>query len=175
MIFLIVPVIKINNASEFIRFLSIGEDNASHFSMLNRNIKVQSLPYLDTKDTGLISTLNIYPQGISSFFSYFIWTVIGDKSLSLLNLIRYYYFILSMLASSLVFITVFIIYRHSHRDYNIVGSILGSILVFIGSVIFLVGWGFLTQISALVFLFILYYLFVFINSNSEKTQTCFLL
>lgn len=158
-IIILVPVVRLDSSSSIIQFLTSGEDNASHFAMLQYNISRQSPPYFDAEPTGLISSLNIYPQGVQSFFAFTYWAITGGFNQSLATMLILYSLVMAILAASLSFICSLVIYRV--LDNKNVGWVFTTILssfIFMGATIFLVIWGFTTQIAALTLLLALLYL-----------------
>lgn len=133
-------------------FLSSAEDNASHFAMFQYNWVNKAAPYFNSDTTGLIGSLNYYPQGIHTSAAYTLWSIFGDQQISITNLLRAYYVVMVMVSVSLVFVCSELIGKLlAGNRFRYLGMIIGAITIFTGAILHLAGWGFLTQIIALVY------------------------
>lgn len=157
MAILLIPVINTHSSSELIWFLSSGEDNASHFAMLNRAFTEQGAPYFDS-DTGLIHTLNVYPQAIQLFFGYGIWSLIGSTHLDAQYLLGAYYLMMVLVCGGFIFISALLFQSFAASRLRISSIIIGAGMLFITVLLFLAGWGFVSQIMAITLFLALLYL-----------------
>jgi len=172
MIFLLVPALHTKNSSDLIRFLSSGEDNASHFAMFNYSIIKESPPYLNHGETGLIGTLDTYPQGPQSFYGFSYWSILGDRAYSPKILLALYYLMNVTICGALVFIVGQIVQFYAKPRLKVASAIIATSSAFIGSILFLIGWGFITQLAALVYvLFVIYFIAGLSNDKRNEIST----
>ncbi len=166
-VILLIPALSLNTSSSFIRFLSNGEDNASHFAMYHRVLKTGSLPNFDTEPTGLIDGLVIYPQGLHYYMAYVTSALSSNHLPGLLLELRLYYMFATLLMGGVVAFAVILITDRLKKPWDILGGI-GCLLALMLSLgFFLMGWGFVTQIASYLFLLAgLYALQNFVNNRS---------
>lgn len=154
-LFFAIPMIHPFDAAVSISFFSAGEDNASHFAMMNYGIENQRAPYLTTNDSGLLEALNVYPQGIHSSFALFYNSAFNTDASIAKKLLVY--------ATSMLFSIFVLIYSMTalcfrllrESPYRFVVAIVvatSGVLWFISQ---LVTYGFLSQIFAYALLFCL--------------------
>lgn len=165
---LLIPVLSLQSSSEYIYFLSSGEDNASHFAMLHRTVVEQGVPYFDGINSGLIGSLNVYPQSIQTFFGYGLWSFIGDESPSSYKLLVAYYAMMVLVCSSIIFIVSLLISRFSSKEFWFTASLLGTASIFISVLLFLAGWGFVSQIAAMTYFLSLVYILHKYKESPQK-------
>ncbi len=165
-IFLAIPASQTHGPSELIRLLSSGEDNASHFAMIKRSYDSQSPPYFDESDTGLIRTLNIYPQGIHYGFSYMIWSVHPSSNIGVYKLLAAYYSLMVLVVMAFVYISSILVMIYSKGLVKYAAPILLSMIMFFSGGLFLVGWGFFSQIAAYAYLLTILYIVLSIKKIS---------
>ena len=80
LLFLSYPFIRATGTSARIQILTTGEDNASHFAMTKYNLENGQPSYFNRTDSGLINSLNTYPQGMHITYSSIIKTIAPNSS-----------------------------------------------------------------------------------------------
>ena len=158
--------------SDFVRLLSSGEDNASHYAILNYNSTNESYSYLsDRESSGLIQSLSIYQQGLHMNEA-IVANFLRTGAVSDFTLLRLFY-IFSVLFYALLSYWVVVIGLAAARrikptlHYLSWLSILPVITFFVSfnSSINLFSWGFQTQIASYVFLLALTWLCLNVRKN----------
>jgi hypothetical protein len=160
-IFLVIPIAIYRDAPGMIYFLSSGEDNASHYAMFERNFIQKSTPYFDTRPTGLIDSLKIYPQAIHSSSAFAYSTIFDAKNLNTSKSLKLYYFVVVAACASLTYIISELVGRYIKGRIKYIAMVLSAAGLFIGATLFLAGWGFLTQIISLTYILSIVYLLTF--------------
>lgn len=167
-----IPLINPHDAAVTISFLSAGEDNASHFAMMNYGIENKNAPYLASQASGLLNALNAYPQGLHSAFAFFYSTVFDQDASTNKRLLVY---ALAMLFAVFtltyaVAVTCFQLLRRS--PYRFITAVLACTIISFFITTGLVTYGFLSQIFAYSLLLCL---LVFLQSITltEKNRVTF--
>lgn len=143
-----IPLLHPHDASVTISFLSAGEDNASHFAMMNYGIENQRAPYLAGQTSGLLNALNAYPQGIHSAFAFFYNSVLGQDGSANKRLFLYASAILFAVATLTYMISVICLRLLRTSSYRFIVAISACTIISFFLTTVLVTYGFLTQIFA---------------------------
>lgn len=101
-VFFFLTAVLHRDTSSLISFLSIGEDNISHFTIFNYILQY-NMPAIGQTE-GIWSGLANYPQGIHSFFAYMFSDINQYFSLTPNQLLTIYYFAECLIASTLSFL-----------------------------------------------------------------------
>jgi hypothetical protein len=170
------PVITSPNSVNLFSNLYAAEDNSAHLGLINYNIAYQSPTYLND-NTGLIETLNTYPQGAHSSIAYLYWTLLGSKasyhSLGILFLI--YTFMWAFLAAAFVYVTLILLLRinNARLPYSLV--LLTGLFIYFLVVQYFIDYGFFTQLIAFLALAIQMLLLFQYYKNKRNADTVFVL
>lgn len=148
--FIYVPFMNPATA-HFISFLSPGEDNISHFSLMHFIYRYATPAY--GHSVGIWSGLANYPQGMHAFFAFLADGVSHYVTMTNGRLLRFYYLSESLVSSVFIFFWVktalSIIGRISVR--NTIFFLLLFCLLFMGVVAPLVVNGYFAQLGAFMF------------------------
>lgn len=143
-----IPLVHPHDASVTISFLSAGEDNASHFAMMNYGIENQHAPYLAGQTSGLLNALNAYPQGIHSAFAFFYSSLFGQDGSANKKLLMYASAMLFAVFTLTYTVATTCHYLLRKSPYRFIVAILACTIISFFLTTVLVTYGFLTQIFA---------------------------
>ncbi len=152
-VFLLFVYVPISNSAtaHFISFLSPGEDNISHFSLMHFIYKYATPAYGHSE--GIWSGLANYPQGLHAFFAYLAHGISQFITMTNGRLLRFYYLSESLIAAMFIFFwvrTALSLINHKNtKNLLFFGLLFG--MLFMGIVAPLLVNGYFAQLGAFVF------------------------
>lgn len=171
MIFVSYPFVSSGGTSARIQILTTGEDNASHFAMTKYNFESGRPPYFDRTNSGLINSLNIYPQGMHITYSSII-KIVAPNSNDKLKINLYIFCTIGFFTIMFyLFGRVLNSYLDDKKYYSMHAQLLfqtTTLLLFISGPLFqLYVSGFQSQILSYIYMLMLIQLYI-VSWNDKK-------